>query len=107
MARLRGSRSFRWVPLGFLDVYYLSLEQRFRCAYNEFVSKLHDGSLDQTEVFRHQGSRRTRDLHVEERAINIGVAVLSGVGNRYRRGHDLRVMPKRARMIEKSPVAAG
>ncbi len=37
--------------LGFLDVYYLSLEQRFRCAYNEFVSKLHDGSLDQTEVF--------------------------------------------------------
>ena len=37
--------------LGFLDVYYLSLEQRFRCAYNEFVFKLHDGSLDQTEVF--------------------------------------------------------
>ena len=39
------------IALGFLDVYYLSLEQRFRCAYNEFVSKLHDGSLDQTEVF--------------------------------------------------------
>ena len=39
------------IALGFLDVYYLSLEQRFRCAYNEFVSKLHNGSLDQTEVF--------------------------------------------------------
>ena len=39
------------LALGFLDVYYLSLEQRFRCAYNEFVCKLHDGSLDQTEVF--------------------------------------------------------
>lgn len=39
------------IALGFLDVYYLSLEQRFRCAYNEFVSKLHDGSLDRTEVF--------------------------------------------------------
>ena len=37
--------------LGFLDVYYLSLEQRFRYAYNEFVTKLHDGSLNQTEVF--------------------------------------------------------
>lgn len=39
------------LALGFLDVYYLSLEQRFRCAYSEFVSKLHDGSLDRTEVF--------------------------------------------------------
>ena len=39
------------IALGFLDVYYLSLEQRFRCAYNEFVCKLHDGSLDQAEVF--------------------------------------------------------
>ena len=39
------------IALGFLDVYYLSLEQRFRNSYNEFVWKLHDGSLDQTEVF--------------------------------------------------------
>ena len=39
------------LALGFLDVYYLSLEQRFRYAYNEFVTKLHDGSLNQTEVF--------------------------------------------------------
>lgn len=52
-----GDGTFAWLALipvgalGFLDVYYLSLEQRFRCAYNEFVSKLHDGSLDRTEVF--------------------------------------------------------
>ena len=52
-----GNGTFAWLALipvgalGFLDVYYLSLEQRFRCAYNEFVFKLHDGSLDQTEVF--------------------------------------------------------
>ena len=37
--------------LGFLDVYYLSLEQRFRNSYNEYVRKLHDGSLDPSEVF--------------------------------------------------------
>ena len=52
-----GDGTFAWLALipvgalGFLDVYYLSLEQRFRNSYNEFVSKLHDGSLDQTEVF--------------------------------------------------------
>lgn len=52
-----GDGTFAWLALipvgalGFLDVYYLSLEHRFRNSYNEFVSKLHDGSLDQTEVF--------------------------------------------------------
>ena len=52
-----GDGTFAWLALipvgalGFLDVYYLSLEQRFRCAYNEFVCKLHDGSLGRTEVF--------------------------------------------------------
>ena len=52
-----GNGTFAWLALipvgalGFLDVYYLSLEQRFRNSYNEFVRKLHDGSLDQTEVF--------------------------------------------------------
>ena len=52
-----GNGTFAWLALipvgalGFLDVYYLSLEQRFRNSYNEFVSKLHDGSLNQTEVF--------------------------------------------------------
>ena len=52
-----GNGTFAWLALipvgalGLLDVYYLSLEQRFRNSYNEFVWKLHDGSLDQTEVF--------------------------------------------------------
>ena len=52
-----GNGTFAWLALipvgalGFLDVYYLSLEQRFRNSYNEFVRKLHNGSLDQAEVF--------------------------------------------------------
>lgn len=52
-----GNGTFAWLALipvgalGFLDVYYLSLEQRFRNSYSEFVCKLHDGSLDRTEVF--------------------------------------------------------
>ena len=52
-----GNGTLAWLALipvgalGFLDVYYLSLEQRFRNSYNEFVFKLHDGSLDPSEVF--------------------------------------------------------
>lgn len=39
------------LALGFLDVYYLSLEQRFRNSYNEFVDRLHRGALNPAEVF--------------------------------------------------------
>ena len=52
-----GDGTFAWLALipvgalGFLDVYYLSLEQRFRNSYKEFVRKLHDGSLEPSEVF--------------------------------------------------------
>ena len=52
-----GNGTLAWLALipvgalGFLDVYYLSLEQRFRNSYNDFVCKLHDGSLDPSEVF--------------------------------------------------------
>jgi len=52
-----GNGTFAWLALipvgalGFLDVYYLSLEQRFRNSYKEFVQKLHDGSLEPSEVF--------------------------------------------------------
>ena len=45
---------FSLVPtlvLGLLDAYYLSLEQRFRNSYNEFVGKLHKGELEPTEVY--------------------------------------------------------
>lgn len=39
------------IVLGLLDAYYLSLEQRFRNAYNDFVDRLHRSTLDPTEVF--------------------------------------------------------
>ena len=55
------SRSDEWwyalvalVPtvfLGGLDIYYLSLEQRFRNSYNDFVVRLHKGALDQSRLF--------------------------------------------------------
>lgn len=52
-----GDGTFAWLALipvgalGFLDVYYLSLEQRFRNSYNEFVDRLHRGALNPAEVF--------------------------------------------------------
>lgn len=39
------------LALGLLDAYYLSLERRFREAYNQFVDRLHRGTLDPSEVF--------------------------------------------------------
>ena len=65
------SRSDEWwyalvalVPtlfLGVLDIYYLSLEQRFRNSYNNFVTRLHQGTLDRSGVFviAPSGSRLT------------------------------------------------
>ena len=35
----------------YLDAYYLDLERRFRTEYNYFVKKLHEGSLDNSEIF--------------------------------------------------------
>ena len=37
--------------LGGLDIYYLSLEQRFRNSYNDFVERLHGGTLDPSRLF--------------------------------------------------------
>lgn len=37
--------------LGVLDTYYLTLEQRFRNSYNEFVDRLHYGTLNPARMF--------------------------------------------------------
>jgi hypothetical protein len=36
---------------GFLDTYYLSLEKRFRNAYNKFIDKLHGGEIKATDLY--------------------------------------------------------
>lgn len=52
-----GEVAYAWLALvpvltvGILDTYYLSLEQRFRNSYNDFVGKLHKGELEPTEVY--------------------------------------------------------
>lgn len=38
--------------LGALDIYYLTLEKRFRNSYNEFVMRLHEQTLDPSRLFR-------------------------------------------------------
>ena len=40
------------VFFGGLDIYYLSLEQRFRNSYNDFVVRLHQGTLDPSRLFK-------------------------------------------------------
>ena len=35
-----------------LDAYYLALERAFRNSYSTFVSKLHEGELSQSSIFR-------------------------------------------------------
>ncbi len=35
----------------FLDSYYLGLEKRFRDRYNEFIQKVHDGSIKVEDLF--------------------------------------------------------
>ncbi|MFL1465950.1 hypothetical protein [Marinobacter sp. HN1S83] len=34
-----------------LDAYYLALEKAFRCAYNDFISKLHKKSLSEIDLY--------------------------------------------------------
>ena len=37
--------------LAWLDVYYLSLEQRFRNSHDHFVARLHRGNLAESDLF--------------------------------------------------------
>ena len=52
-----GNANYAWLALvptaalGFLDVYYLSMEQRFRNSHDNFVGKLHNDELDPAEVY--------------------------------------------------------
>lgn len=52
-----GNANYAWLALvpmaalGFLDVYYLSMEQGFRCAQEHFVGRLHNLELKRSEVF--------------------------------------------------------
>ena len=34
-----------------LDTYYLALERRFRCSYNGFTKKLHNGELKSSDLY--------------------------------------------------------
>ena len=34
-----------------LDTYYLALERRFRCSYNGFIKKLHQGELEPSDLY--------------------------------------------------------
>ena len=45
-----------------LDVYYLSLEKRFRESYKAFVSKLHNGSLTSPDLYDVKPSDVTWEL---------------------------------------------
>ena len=45
---------FALVPTAFLawlDIYYLSLEQRFRNGHDHFVARLHEGILAESDLF--------------------------------------------------------
>ena len=61
----KGKPDFTWIALlpttlfMFLDVYYLTLEKRFRESYDKFVKSLHTGALS------------TEDLYFVEAAGNI------------------------------------
>lgn len=35
----------------FLDTYYLALERRFRQSYNDFISKLHNGRVESSDLY--------------------------------------------------------
>jgi hypothetical protein len=53
----KGKPQFAWlafIPIGLflvLDTYYLALERGFRAAYNEFIEKLHKGTLNTIDLY--------------------------------------------------------
>jgi hypothetical protein len=48
-----------------LDVYYLSLEKRFRESYKDFVSKLHSNSLTSSDLYDVKPSDNSWKLYVQ------------------------------------------
>lgn len=48
-----------------LDVYYLSLEKRFRESYKDFVSKLHSNSLTSPDLYDVKPSDHSWKLYVQ------------------------------------------
>ena len=75
------------VFFGGLDIYYLSLEQRFRNSYNDFVVRLHKGALDQSRLFMiapsgspfTHGLRSARSSSIWPFYFGIGAVVLAVV----------------------------
>jgi hypothetical protein len=50
---------------GALDAYYLAMEKGFRSAYNEFVQKIHDGSLTTEDLFSVRPKGKPSQLQLE------------------------------------------
>lgn len=48
-----------------LDVYYLAIEKGFRNSYNEFVKKVHDGSLKLDNLYLVSQEGKTFELQLE------------------------------------------
>jgi hypothetical protein len=48
-----------------LDAYYLAMEKGFRSAYNEFVQKIHDGSLTTEDLFSVRPKGKPSQLQLE------------------------------------------
>lgn len=53
----KGNSSYAWIAVfpivifAALDIYYLALEKAFRAAYNDFVGKLHRGTLTEEDLY--------------------------------------------------------
>jgi hypothetical protein len=53
----KGNANYAWIALlpiivfSALDAYYLALEKGFRACYNQFVSKLRQGSLSELDLY--------------------------------------------------------
>ncbi len=53
----KGKNDYIWITLFpavlfcVLDIYYLTLEKQFRNSYNEFVAKIHSGSVARSDLY--------------------------------------------------------
>lgn len=57
--------AFPIVSFGALDIYYLSLEKRFRQTYEEFIGKLHKNELVSADLFEVTPASGAAEYHIE------------------------------------------
>lgn len=48
-----------------LDIYYLALEKAFRNAYNQFISKLHKGNLEEENLYSVEPVGKMSELQIQ------------------------------------------